>query len=132
MSTAEASEKDARISGPFLSSLKEAAEKCGFTVWFAWIQVAGRKVEIHEQERSRESELACRHPPSKRGEEVVKEKRMLSLKELAHYIGLAPQTIKNQFYGGRFPISPKRIGRKLLWDKKTVDKYLDGLKEMDC
>jgi predicted DNA-binding transcriptional regulator AlpA len=60
------------------------------------------------------------------------EKRMLSLKELAHYIGLAPQTIKNQFYGGRFPIPPTRIGRKLLWDKKTVDRYLDNLKEMDC
>jgi hypothetical protein len=52
MSTAEASEKDARISGPVLSSLEQTAEKCGFTVWFSWIQVAGRKVEIHEQERS--------------------------------------------------------------------------------
>jgi hypothetical protein len=52
MSTAEASEKDARISGPFLLSLKEAAEKYGFTVWFSWIHIAGRKVEIHEQERS--------------------------------------------------------------------------------
>ena len=60
------------------------------------------------------------------------EKRMLSVKELSHYIGLAPQTIKNQYYAGRFPIPPKRIGRKLLWDKKTVDRYLDNLKEMDC
>jgi predicted DNA-binding transcriptional regulator AlpA len=132
VSSAKASEKDARISGPFLSSLEQTAEKYGFTVWFSWIQVAGRKVEIHEQERSCESELASCHPPSKRAEEVVMEKRMLSLKEFAHYIGLAPQTIKNQFYGGRFPIPPKRIGRKLLWDKKTVDRYLDNLKEMDC
>ena len=60
------------------------------------------------------------------------EKRMLSLRELAHYIGLAPQTIKNQLYAGKFFIPPKRIGRKLLWDKKTVDKYLDRLTEMDC
>ena len=47
------------------------------------------------------------------------EKRMFCVKELAHYIGLAPQTIKNQFYAGRFPIPPTRLGRKLLWDKKN-------------
>ena len=132
MSTAEPPEKDAPISAPFLSSLKEAAERDGFAVWIALIQVAGRKVEIHEKKRSRESELACHHPQGKKGEEVVKEKRMLSLKELSNYIGLAPQTIKNQFYGGRFPIRPKRMGRKLLWDKKVVDKYLDRLPMMDC
>jgi hypothetical protein len=54
-------------------------------------------------------------------------KRMLSTKELAHYINLAPQTIKNQFYAGTFPIPPTRLGRKLLWDKKVVDKCLDRL-----
>lgn len=63
--------------------------------------------------------------------ELAMEKRMLSVDELGHYIGLAPQTIKNQFYAGRFPIPPKRLGRKLLWDKKMVDRYLDGLKAMD-
>jgi predicted DNA-binding transcriptional regulator AlpA len=64
-------------------------------------------------------------------QELTKEKRMLSVEELAHYIGLAPQTIKNQFYAGRFPIPPKRLGRKLLWDKKMVDRYLDRLRVMD-
>ena len=64
--------------------------------------------------------------------ETVMEKRMFSIKELAHYIGLAPQTIRNQLYAGRFPIPPKRLGRKLLWDKKTVDRYLDRLSEVDC
>jgi len=34
MPNAKASRKDARISGPILYSLKEAAEKYGFTVWF--------------------------------------------------------------------------------------------------
>jgi len=55
------------------------------------------------------------------------EKRMLSLKELACYIGLAEQIIKNKLYAGEFPIAPKKIGRRLLWDKKLVDKYLDRL-----
>ena len=60
------------------------------------------------------------------------EKRMLSLKEFAHYIGLAPQTVKNGLSAGTFPISPKKLGRKLLWDKKMVDKYLDKLEKIDC
>jgi predicted DNA-binding transcriptional regulator AlpA len=64
-------------------------------------------------------------------QELALEKRMLSVDELGHYTGLAPQTIKNQFYAGRFPIPPKRLGRKLLWDKKMVDRYLDRLKAMD-
>ena len=64
-------------------------------------------------------------------QELAMGKRMLSVDELGHYIGLAPQTIKNQLYAGRFPIPPKRLGRKLLWDKKMVDRYLDRLKAMD-
>lgn len=60
------------------------------------------------------------------------EKRMLNLKELAVYIGLAPQTIKNQLSQGVFFIPPTRLGRKLLWDKKLVDKHLDRLPAMDC
>ena len=60
------------------------------------------------------------------------EKRMFCVEDLAHYIGLAPQTIKNQLYAGRFPIPPTRLGRKLLWDKKLVDKFLDNLPRMDC
>jgi predicted DNA-binding transcriptional regulator AlpA len=59
------------------------------------------------------------------------EKRMLSTKELADYIGLAQQTIKNQYYDGRFPIPATRLGRKLLWDKKIVDRFLDKLPKID-
>lgn len=59
------------------------------------------------------------------------EKRMLSTKELAHYIGIAYQTIRNQFQAGKFPIPATRMGRRILWDKKLVDKYLDKLPRMD-
>ena len=59
-------------------------------------------------------------------------KRMLNFEELGHYIGLSPQTIKNKFYGGEFPIPAKLIFSKVLWDKKDVDKYLDELRKIDC
>lgn len=60
------------------------------------------------------------------------EKRMLTLPELAHYLGLAPQTIKNRLSSGDFPIMPTRkLCRKLLWDKKRVDQYLDRVGRMD-
>jgi excisionase family DNA binding protein len=57
------------------------------------------------------------------------EKRMLSTKELADYMGIAPQTIKNQRSAGTFPIPATRIGRRILWDKRLVDRYLDKQRE---
>ena len=59
-------------------------------------------------------------------------KRMLNFDQLADYIGLRPQTIKNKFYAGEFPIPAKRIFSKVLWDKKDVDEYLDKLEKIDC
>ena len=59
-------------------------------------------------------------------------KRMLNFEELGLYIGLSPQTIKNKFYAGAFPIPAKKIFSKVLWDKKDVDKYLDKLPKIDC
>ena len=60
------------------------------------------------------------------------EKRMMNFNELADYIGLKPQTIRNKFYAGEFPIPAKKIFSKVLWDKKDVDKYLDKLPKIDC
>jgi len=60
------------------------------------------------------------------------EKRMMNFNELAEYIGLRPQTIRNKFYAGQFPIPAKKIFAKVLWDKKDVDKYLDKLQKIDC
>ena len=58
-------------------------------------------------------------------------KRMLNIKELSIRIGLKPQTIRNRLHNGNFPIKTKRIGRKLLWDLKDVDRFLDGLKPIN-
>jgi predicted DNA-binding transcriptional regulator AlpA len=60
------------------------------------------------------------------------QKRMLNFQELADYIGLRPQTIRNKYYAGEFPIPAKKIFSKVLWDKKDVDKYLDTLQTIDC
>ena len=58
--------------------------------------------------------------------------RLMDIKTLAAYISLSPNTIRNQYYGGLFPISAVRFGdiNKPLWDKKVVDKYLDRLREV--
>jgi predicted DNA-binding transcriptional regulator AlpA len=63
---------------------------------------------------------------------TIDQKRMLNFEELAEYIGLRPQTIRNKFYAGEFPIPAKKIFSKVLWDKKDVDKYLDKLQKIDC
>jgi predicted DNA-binding transcriptional regulator AlpA len=55
------------------------------------------------------------------------EKRMLGVRELSAYLGLQPQTIYNQLSAGTFPIKTKRLGRRLKWDRRDVDHYLDKL-----
>ncbi len=58
-------------------------------------------------------------------------KRMLDINELSERIGLKPQTVRNKLNCGTFPIKTKRIGRKLLWDLKDVDRFLDNLKPIN-
>jgi len=55
------------------------------------------------------------------------EKRLINIEELAGYLGIKPQTIRNQLSGGIFPIKPVRIGRVLRWDIRKVDRYIDNL-----
>lgn len=56
--------------------------------------------------------------------------RMLSIDQTARYVGLASKTIRNRI-GPRakvpFPVRPKRIGGRVLFDVKDLDAYLDGL-----
>ena len=59
------------------------------------------------------------------------ETRMIGIKELSIYIGLAEQTIRNMLANGTFPIPTKKIGGRLKWDKIDVDKYLDKLPKIN-
>jgi predicted DNA-binding transcriptional regulator AlpA len=56
--------------------------------------------------------------------------RMLSIEETASYVGIAAKTIRNRI-GKKaekpFPVKPKRIGGRVLFDIKDLDKYLDAL-----
>jgi len=62
--------------------------------------------------------------------ETKKEKRMYSVEEAAQYLGLAPRTLYNgtgKKSKAPFPIRPRRIGRKVLFDVKDLDKFIDSL-----
>jgi len=56
--------------------------------------------------------------------------RMLSVDDTARYIGLAAKTIRNRI-GPKakipFPVKPKHIGGRVLFDLKDLDVYLDRL-----
>jgi len=55
------------------------------------------------------------------------EKRLINIKELALYLGISTQTIRNQLSQGTFLIKPIKLGRLLRWDKKEVDRFIDKL-----
>ena len=59
------------------------------------------------------------------------DKRMMDIKELSSYIGLKPQTIRNQISMGTFQIPTKKLGRLLKWDRRDVDGFLDKLKKIN-
>jgi predicted DNA-binding transcriptional regulator AlpA len=59
------------------------------------------------------------------------EKRMMDIRELAVYIGIKPQTIRNQISLGKFQIPTKKIGRLLKWDRRDVDRFLDRLQRIN-
>ena len=59
------------------------------------------------------------------------EKRMMDIKELSSYIGIKPQTIRNQMSMGTFLIPTKKLGRLLKWDRREVDGFLDKLKKIN-
>ena len=61
------------------------------------------------------------------------ERRLLSIKELAEYLGVSPGSLYNLKWAGKdFPIRPIEIpGRAkvrptLKFDKKAVDAWIDG------
>jgi hypothetical protein len=57
-------------------------------------------------------------------------KRLLTVDEAAHYLGLAPRTLRNGL-GPRaakpFPVRPVRVGGRVLFEKKSLDRYVDSL-----
>jgi predicted DNA-binding transcriptional regulator AlpA len=58
------------------------------------------------------------------------DKRLLNIEETAEYVGLAPKTIRNQLGPKapiQFPIKAKRIGKKVLFDIRDIDSFIDAI-----
>ena len=57
-------------------------------------------------------------------------KRLLSAEETAAFLGISVRTIYNQTSRKakiKFPIKPKRIGRRILFDLRDLEHYVDSL-----
>ena len=57
-------------------------------------------------------------------------KRLLSVEEAGVYLGLSPRTIYNGVAPKSkdpFPVKPKRFGKKVLFDIRDLDKFVDKL-----
>jgi len=58
------------------------------------------------------------------------QKRLLSVEETAAFLGISVRTIYNQICRKakiKFPIKPKRIGRRILFDVRDLEHYVDSL-----
>jgi hypothetical protein len=56
--------------------------------------------------------------------------RLMGVADAARYLGLSPKTIRNRL-GPKaqdpFPVRPKRIGKRVLFDRADLDAFADGL-----
>jgi predicted DNA-binding transcriptional regulator AlpA len=58
------------------------------------------------------------------------EKRLLNIREAAEFVGLAEQTLRNRISRNAkypFPVRPKRIGGKILFDIRDLEKFCNEL-----
>lgn len=52
--------------------------------------------------------------------------RLLGMAEAAAFLGVSPRTFEKFWRSYQMP-QPHRIGRRLLWDVKLLDRYVDVL-----
>ena len=52
--------------------------------------------------------------------------RLLSSKTAAIYMGISPRAFETLWRSGRLP-TPIRLGRRVLWDRKVLDLFVDQL-----
>jgi excisionase family DNA binding protein len=56
--------------------------------------------------------------------------RLFSIGEAAKYLSISPKTIRNRLCRDAknpFPVKPKKIGKRVLFDRKDLDAYIDSL-----
>jgi len=61
---------------------------------------------------------------------IIHNKRLLSVKETAVYLGISERTIYNQIHRRakkKFPVKPKRIGKLVKFDVRDLERYVESL-----
>jgi predicted DNA-binding transcriptional regulator AlpA len=56
------------------------------------------------------------------------ESRLLGIRDLAEYLGIKPQTIRNRLSNGTFPIPVIKVLGRIKFDRKDIDRYIDRMK----
>ncbi len=56
------------------------------------------------------------------------EPRLFGIRELAEYLGIKPQTIRNRLCSGTFPIPVIRVLGRIKFDRRDVDRYIDRMR----
>ena len=59
--------------------------------------------------------------------EIIPEKELLTIKELARYWSISERTIYNKLSADIFPIKPIKIGRLLRFRIQDINEYIDSL-----
>ena len=55
------------------------------------------------------------------------DKRLMSVQDLAQYLGMSPWTVRAKIRKNEFPFKPRRLGRFLKFDIQEVDRYINNL-----
>lgn len=56
--------------------------------------------------------------------------RLLGMNHAAAFLGVSPRTFEKLWRGRHLP-QPHRFGRRLLWDIKVLERYVDTLSGLD-
>ena len=52
-------------------------------------------------------------------------KRLYTLKEAAHYLGMSVWGLRGLIYGGEIPVVRAKAGRKIYFDIEDLDKFIN-------
>ena len=59
--------------------------------------------------------------------EQFRGKRLMSVQDLAQYLGMSPWTVRAKIRNDEFPFKPRRLWRFLKFDIEEVDRYINSL-----
>lgn len=95
-------------------------------------RVIERLLPVVQDQQPRKTLVVIDRGTKKEKRDMTRERkpRMLSVRESAAYMGIAEKTLRNRLglkAENPFPIKPKHIGGKVLFDVKDLDAYLDTL-----